>query len=1604
MNRWNNEEVRKMTNFKCSAVPFERNDAKWTPDTTLDMLPSGVFGVARVISEYIKMEKVYTYDVGADEGIKDSIDIPSDMEGTEIFVRVTVPFISDNPLEYLDEEKCRNGKGESFVLAVKDRFIEASFIERVPGMPCMCGYNLLYVAAYIFYAMRFDKYEITDMISRRKARGYARDQLFPVERNAQILEKTFLRLNWTRTDYILTRDYVEETSEIVMPDMDYGDIAHRTTPVVVYVHDESKDSRFVSSAVYPSHKKVVLGTPMEILADIDRYNAFPENKIHYAVVYDILNKIGGGQTLSDTVDSYKNCVGKYEDKYIKFKRKRLSFESKSESELVSTVEKVFERPEELWMLKGNSMPGLRGFVTAETVAGATDAAYSVMELMRRNKGNPFSRVVELEYYNSNARGVNRNEIAVKGEQPGVGHLLRVLGDNRECDFEEYVFENQNLYILPVGAINGENVFEDATVKDVEAIVSRIESAGDDMSVLLVGRECDIRNLIRGSEKIKFYFTDGIFDVTKTTQTALYRTILSKLPQELRGDEKFRKDLREYVRDMQNSERLDPDIIARSIVRKLTVSRLTGTPADFKIDRPFEEQSVSCMLKSLIGLKKFKEEMKSFRAEIEFCGNVTNSQKRAGRNYHMLFVGDPGTGKTKCARIMAKVLHEAGVLPTEKMLEVSGNDLGNNVGQYFREAEGGVLFIDEAYTLASRNSTVADLVREMENHRDEVVVILAGYEGAMNSLIHTNEGLFSRIGKVFHFENYTPEELLAIFKQKAGDRGLSVAAEADALLLEIMTGYSYTPNFGNGRFAEKLLQKSENIHANRVKKARVKKDDPLYLTLMPEDIPTMKDLVEAEPGSHLNIDIDDTRTAYEKLDSLVGLKKLKTGIKEFAAYARFANAGIDKDARKAMNFHMAFLGNPGTGKTEVARIMAKLLHEVGVLPTPRFTEINGAELANNPIAPMIVPAIMNVAKGGVLFIDEAYSICRSEDDQFGRATVSAILTGMEENRDKMCVIFAGYEKEMKEFFDVNPGFKSRVRNTFCFDDYTPGELLEIFELKAKGLGLTLDESGREAVLKVMAGYSSTPKFGNGRFAETLLQYSEVKHAVRMEAQKKTPRCKDYRVLTGTDIPTVPEVMEKETNRKVNKNLEMFRTSDELLAGLIGLENIKKELADFRAYARYAGSESNPEARANKNFHMMFLGNPGTGKTETARIIAKILHEAGILPTERFVEVSRGDLVGEYVGHTAPKVQKCVEEATGGVLFIDEAYSLCSSEGDSYGHEAVATLIKEMEDKRDKLVVIFAGYDREMEEFMKSNSGLASRIGYTFHFDDYTPEQLTEIYRLKAAKRGLELSAEAEAAVLALMKSFREYPGLGNGRFAERVFQYTEVNFAKRIVSMPGGAVSKVIEAEDIPTVSEVIEKNPEKSHMWDPTAISEDSRRRTAIHEAGHAVCNKALCGGASMEQITVEGAVNGTGGAVALNMGELNAQGLLNTPFMYGLLVTYFGGKCAEDTVYGSHTTGCVSDIKAAKAFVKDMVEKYAMPYLTDDEEALEKKLLKEADALALQILAANKETLEKLADLVLEKGSLDRADIEKFFEGVTLAAADNPYGALPAFMSNDVA
>ena len=259
-----------------------------------------------------------------------------------------------------------------------------------------------------------------------------------------------------------------------------------------------------------------------------------------------------------------------------------------------------------------------------------------------------------------------------------------------------------------------------------------------------------------------------------------------------------------------------------------------------------------------------------------------------------------------------------------------------------------------------------------------------------------------------------------------------------------------------------------------------------------------------------------------------------------------------------------------------------------------------------------------------------------------------------------------------------------------------------------------------------------------------------------------------------VESEEKLPEKEDIGDLRKELDSY----------IGLDEVKKEVKNLINMATvYKMRRDNNLPTADVSLHMVFSGNPGTGKTMIARFMARVYHSLGILSKGQLVEVDRSGLVAGYIGQTAIKTAKVLEGAIGGVLFIDEAYTLTAKTENDFGFEAVDTILKSMEDNRDDLVVIVAGYIDLMEDFIDSNPGLRSRFNKYINFDDYTPEEMTGIFDLQCKKSCYEPDGEAKAALKEYFTAVSEAAGeFGNARGVRNTFEKILTEQANRIAGM------------------------------------------------------------------------------------------------------------------------------------------------------------------------------------------------------------------------------
>lgn len=504
---------------------------------------------------------------------------------------------------------------------------------------------------------------------------------------------------------------------------------------------------------------------------------------------------------------------------------------------------------------------------------------------------------------------------------------------------------------------------------------------------------------------------------------------------------------------------------------------------------------------------------------------------------------------------------------------------------------------------------------------------------------------------------------------------------------------------------------------------------------------------------------------KRLNALIGLSAIKESIQKIKAYAL-----MNKDSEQ-LSLHMCFLGNPGSGKTEVARLVADILYENRILPTNKFVEVDRSGLVSQYFGATAekTTQVIRSAMGGVLFIDEAYALGNNADNSlsdYGREALDTLVKAMEDQRGKLCVILAGYRNEMQQMMSINPGFRSRIQFTLDFPNYAREELRDIALMMLNKRGYTIGDLALNRILDITDIRRKDANFANAR---------EIRNILDQIIMCQNLRC------AGTDdkelglIDVNKYILEAKLKLPTSAGSvdSQILTGEDELEQLIGLDSVKRMVRKIRAYARRNRSQDD------FNLHMCFYGNPGTGKTEVARILSRILYDASVLDDAKLVETDAHGLLGKYIGETAPKTQQKINEAMGGVLFIDEAYALAGSASaaggsTSYGDEAIAVLLKAMEDRRGQFCTILAGYKAEMKEMLSANPGMESRIQFTLEFPDYTREELGLIAQAFLRKKRYTIADDALTLFLDILEYYRKQPNFANARTVRNVLDQVIMN--------------------------------------------------------------------------------------------------------------------------------------------------------------------------------------------------------------------------------------
>lgn len=794
-------------------------------------------------------------------------------------------------------------------------------------------------------------------------------------------------------------------------------------------------------------------------------------------------------------------------------------------------------------------------------------------------------------------------------------------------------------------------------------------------------------------------------------------------------------------------------------------------------------------KGLIAKDQILQELDEFDRKLKVAKELAGGT-RIGLD--CLILGDSGSGKSFIAHLIADRIMAAGVVK-QPLKEVDAADWAEFLGDFDKKMsslKGGLLLITNAQKLlpttkASDVNQLDKLFKHMRNTEGAPIVLLCGLRIDLSQFLENNKDVHRLFEFDFQLPAFTLYDLtqltLLLLKEKYK---AEISDDLPARLGAHFAWYMRQQDVGhtNGHLAEKV---AEDIYV------RSKYRGSKVVEAM--DIDTAECFI---PKSEEDI--------LSELDAFVGMQSVKDKLRAIIKniHARKEHGVGDK----LLKDHYIFTGNPGTGKTTFARKFGEVLSAIGALPTGQFIEISGKDLIGQFVgdSEANVKRYVNKAMGGVLFIDEAYALKGSggEKGSYGMDAVNTLLTLLENRKGEFVCIMAGYTKEMADFVRMNPGIPSRCNVTIEFPDYNARELERIFLQMLKkndeGVVYTLDADAEEMLPKVFDRMylKRGDTFGNARAVRNLFDETLERH----NARSSSDTILSYADIVGEDAKgeiSVEDIM---------KEFDDF----------VGMESVKEAMRRIvkEVAVQKKLIEMGEAAEGLTKYNFILTGNPGTGKTTVARIFGRIFKALGVTSTDRVTEKVPDQILSQYMNESSKNMNDAINEAMGGVLFLDEAYGIepmddAGRSTSPEGRDAIKLLMTRMENEAGKFVVICAGYPREMETFMNSNPGLRRRFSHTIHIDDYSAEELLEIYERAAKAKKYNFSLSDDAARTKALNMFRTMVAMkddkfGNAGEAMKKVAETKTNINNRIQRIPYDQwtpevlqTARLAYAEDIP---------------------------------------------------------------------------------------------------------------------------------------------------------------------------------------------------------------
>ena len=643
--------------------------------------------------------------------------------------------------------------------------------------------------------------------------------------------------------------------------------------------------------------------------------------------------------------------------------------------------------------------------------------------------------------------------------------------------------------------------------------------------------------------------------------------------------------------------------------------------------------------------------------------------------------------------------------------------------------------------ANPKTGIEDLCNMMAGMANSVVV-LSGKHNMLLELVNGHEKAKNLFTNVFHFDDMTPDALYQYMMDYVNSKNFQFDPSAEPVLknyLELRYRLRGS-NFRNYYFLQDIFEREiVPKMSERVMKQDLPQEQMDLCTIMPEDLPEV-----SQP---------DSEEAIAKLKSLVGLENVKRQILDHTALVKLNKLRASKGMfNRIPPMHMVFTGNPGTGKTTVAKYIGEIYHSIGVLSSGHVVVTERTKLVSDIIGGTEKNTENTIcsASGGVLFIDEAYNLFLEDTDKrdFGMRVIETLLTHLSADDPDLIVILAGYTEEMNRMLEANPGMKSRFPYIFHFEDYTPKELMQIGKIVLEKENYKLTPEAEKKLAKyVINEYDHKDEhFGNGRFITRLITTHIIPSLSNRLLKNKSKEI-NIEEMTTIEVCDVPDVV---TNEFKPKELDETILSESLerLDVLVSLDNAKQALHDFVDISRLRHQQGTLKITP-QSLCWEFIGKTGTGKGTVAEILGRILQGLGMLKQGHTVCVN-ADEITENDGYVV--LGKAIEDAKDGLLFLDMDAPNANNLNLSHLRMWIINRLREME----QTTALVFGQIKAEEDTIAHDlavNGIASYAN-TIVFDDYTSEELVEILEALLLKEyQLDIKPAAKEKIMKYLDSVK-----------------------------------------------------------------------------------------------------------------------------------------------------------------------------------------------------------------------------------------------------------